>query len=113
MLRCTIVSQGAMFGEVDAIFERPYTMSVRCVSLTGELYAFPAEEFVRRLKSNPASWEMANRAVLKKEFTITKRLQQKDKDEQFILRQGESTRPLKERYFKMHQKHFSGQGSPQ
>ena len=79
-----------MFGEVDAVFERPYTMSVRCVSLTGELYAFPAEEFVRRLKSNPASWETANRAVFKKEYALTKRVLQKGKDEQFILRQGET-----------------------
>ena len=55
-----IVGKGALFGEVDAILGRAYTMSVRCVSLTGELYSFPEEEFVRRLKSNPASWETAN-----------------------------------------------------
>ena len=64
---------GIVVGDTDAIFDRPYSTTIKCASNSGELYAFSRDEFVRRVKSNDESWTIANKVAVTKEISFIKK----------------------------------------
>jgi hypothetical protein len=55
-----LLGTGHIFGEEDAVKERPYSKSCICVSTTGVLFAAYADEFINQLKNmSEESYEYA------------------------------------------------------
>jgi CRP-like cAMP-binding protein len=55
--RVCILGQGQMFGEEDIIENRPYSLTVKCISTQADVFCIKEDEFIRRLKANKESWK--------------------------------------------------------
>ena len=56
--------------------ERPYSVSVKCLSKTADVFCMKADEFLRKLKPNKESWKIILENVTKKEDAVKERFMQ-------------------------------------
>ena len=47
-----------MFGEDDAMGDRNYTTTVRCLSTMGKVYCIKADEFILRFGKDERTWNI-------------------------------------------------------
>jgi len=56
MLQLGKASRGFMFAHEDIIADRPYSTTVTCSSIKGELYKMGKEDFFSKLTKNERVW---------------------------------------------------------
>lgn len=77
-LRVAILTEGQLFGERDVVLNLNsntnvfYSTSVRCASVTGEVYAVKKEDFLSKIKFNRDSWNIFINNAIEREKDIRK-----------------------------------------
>ena len=84
-LRCSILGPGSIFGEMDVLLGRKSSYTARCTSTEGEVYAFPAADFLRMIKTDQLSWERTKATATNKEISHMQMAYKKELSQRRLL----------------------------
>jgi hypothetical protein len=76
--KMALIGAGQIFGEEDAVFERPYSTSVICRSNQGFVFMIKSAEFTKKMRGNEESWRVITTNIKKKQRDFDTRLNKMD-----------------------------------
>lgn len=69
-----MLSRGQMVGQEDAINQRNYTISVKCLTNDASIYMIEASKFIEKISRDEQSWKMILRQSLNKDICTKKQI---------------------------------------